>query len=403
MFQEKTQEELAKMDATTLAAYFKEKSIADAAKITEMIAQKASKADIDAMKSEINETLKVQGLQIAQLGQGGSTVKEKTLREMLIEKAADLTAIKNGDAKRVQFTLDTKAAGTMTIAGNVTGEVPQSMREPGLNRIARRRPFVSDFVGVRPIGNPAVSWVEQVNPDGSPAFIAEGVLKPAIDFDMQVITETAKKVAANIKVSKEMLDDVDFMRSEIDAELRERINILADDQLLTGDGTGANLNGLITQATTFAAGIFAASIVDPNNYDVLRIAYNQVVLANFMPTTIFLHPSDMTMMQITKGTDGHYIEFPFVDESGTRMLGSVQIVANTGIPQDSFLIFDANKAAIFQREGLTISIGYSNDDFVKNLVTILAEQRLLLRIQGNDTLAFVTGEFSTAKAALQAP
>lgn len=395
MFQEKTQEELAKMDATTLAAYFKEKSVADAAKIAEMIAEKASKSEIEAIK----DALKAQGLEISKIASGNGGTKEKTLREHLEAKSADLKALREGSTKRVMFELNTK---TMSIADNFSGNLP-TQYEPGVNMIQRRRPFAEDYLLRATTASGRVAWFEQQNPSGGPAFIAEGVLKPTGSFDLVEVAESPKKIAEIIPITEEYLDDMPMLMSVVQNELVTLINIEKDRQILVGDGIGANLNGLITQATAFAAGIFAGTIVDPNNYDVLRIAYNQVVLANFMPTTIFLHPSDMTMMQITKGTDGHYIEFPFVDESGTRMLGSVQIVANTGVPQDSFLIFDGSKATVWSRKGMSIEIGYGTGDFERNRLSVRGEERLFLQVKGNDTLAFVTGEFSTAKAALQVP
>jgi HK97 family phage major capsid protein len=411
MFVEKTSTELAAMDAAALGAYFKEKSAADRATIDALINAKASKADIDAAKAEImgaqtkqidalNEALKAQGIEIVRLSGNGGAAKEKSLREMLSEKAADLKSIKDGETKRV--VIDVKAAGTMTITGNATGEVPQSQREPGLNRIARRRAFVADYINQGTTTSNAVSWVEQTNPDGSPAGTDEGATKNQIDFDLLVVTENVKKRTAFVKVSKEMLDDIDFMRSEIDTELMERLGLDVDSQMLSGDNIGANLNGMITQSTAFAAGSFAGTIEAANNYDVLLVAYNQIVTANFMPSTIFLNPTDMVGMQLTKGTDGHYITFPFVSPDGRRF-NAIPVVENNGVPVGTFLIFDGSKAKAVVRENMTISIGYSNDDFTKNLVTILGEWRGLMLIKGNDTPAFVSGTFAAAKAALETP
>lgn len=412
-FKEKSTEELAGMDAQALAAYYKEKNAADRAALEAAIESKATQTDIDAMKASIvennnkqfdaiNNALKEQGLAIGRIAQGGGKPEgAKTVRDLLLDKKDALQALKAGEGRRV--TLDTKVAGTMTIGGNVTGEVPQSQREAGLNRIARRMTFVSDYINSGVASSNNISWAEQVNPDGSPAGTAEGVLKNQIDFDIQVASEDVKKRTAYIKVSKEMLDDIDFMDTEIRMELMERLGLDVDLQLLTGDGVGQNLNGLITQATAFAAGSFALSIDNANNYDVLRVAANQINLANFMPNVVFVNPSDLTEMQLTKGTDGHYIKFPFVSEDGTELLGDIQIVANNGVLADTFLIMDGSKAAQFVKESMTISMGYENDDFTKNLVTMLAEWRGLLRIKGNDTLAFVSGTFTAAKAALETP
>jgi hypothetical protein len=63
---------------------------------------------------------------------------------------------------------------------------------------------------------------------------------------------------------------------------------------------------------------------------------------------------------------------------------------------------DSTKAAYKIREGVNVSIGYDSDDWVKNLVTIIAEKRHTLVVKSNHAKAFVTGTFANAKLALEA-
>ena len=411
MFEEKQADELAKMNAEQLAGYYNEKNAADKAKIKEAIEGKASKEDVEALKTALNDTivkqmstlndaLKAQGLAIAKIAKGEAATKTATLRDLLAEKVDTLKEMKETGKGRLSL----KVAGTMTITGNVTGDVPQAQREPGMNRIARRMPFVADYINGATTSSNVVDWVEQVNEDGAPAGTAEGVLKNQQDFDLQVASENVKKRTSFIKVSKEMLADIDFMNAEIRNDLMERLSLDVDNQMLQGDGTGTNLNGLITQATAFAAGSFALAIDNANNYDVLRVSMNQIKLANFAASVVFMNPDDVTAMQLSKGTDGHYIEFPLTtqDANGISVM-SLRVIENNGVPADSFLVMDGSKATAFTRENFNMSVGFENDDFTKNLVTILAEWRGLLRIKGNDTTAFVTGTFTAAKAALETP
>ncbi len=173
-----------------------------------------------------------------------------------------------------------------------------------------------------------------------------------------------------------------------------------DNQLLNGDDTGENINGILNQATAWSAGSFTATIDNANNWDVLQTAINQIDVANFEATVIFMHPSDVTAMKLTKGTDGHYVLPPFTAANGMQVDG-LPVRKNTGIAIDNFLVFDGSKSKAFFRERMSMQMGFENDDFTKNFVTILAEARLTHRIKGNDTPAFVTGDFTTAKAALE--
>lgn len=350
--------------------------------------------EVKALKADLEEvTLKVLNIET----KGASNNVPEGLASLLTEKSEELKAMKEKSGASVQITL--KAAGTMGLATNVTGQVPQAEREAGITRIVTRNPFVLQLVNVGTIMSNVWEWVEQKNRDGGAAMTAEGAAKSQADFDLVVASANVKKVTAYIKVTKEMLDDVELMRSEIDQELTELINLKIDDQLLNGTGLTVNLTGINTNATAWAAGSFALAIPTPTKWDVLRTAINQVRVNLFEPNYILMHPTDVTGMELSKDNTGQYIMPPFAALDGTLVSG-IRVVANTGIALDSFLVGDFSKAGVRFKEGLTINVGYENDDFTKNLVTILAEARLVQRVKSNHYGAFVKGVLSTAITAL---
>jgi len=350
--------------------------------------------EVKALKADLEEvTLKVLNIET----KGASNNVPEGLASLLTEKSEELKAMKEKSGASVQITL--KAAGTMGLATNVTGQVPQAEREQGIARIVTRNPFVLQLVNVGTIMSNVWEWVEQKNRDGGAAMTAEGAAKSQADFDLVVASANVKKVTAYIKVTKEMLDDVELMRSEIDQELTELINLKIDDQLLNGTGLTVNLTGINTNATAWAAGSFALAIPTPTKWDVLRTAINQVRVNLFEPNYILMHPTDVTGMELSKDSTGQYIMPPFAALDGTVVSG-IRVVANTGIALDSFLVGDFSKAGVRFKEGLTINVGYENDDFTKNLVTILAEARLVQRVKSNHYGAFVKGVLSTAITAL---
>ena len=351
--------------------------------------------DVATLKANIEEVaMKV--LELETKGVANNNVPEN-LASLLAEKAEDLKAMKEKSGASVQITL--KAAGTMALSTNVTGQVPQAERESGITRIVKRNPFILQLVNVGTIMSNVWEWVEQKNLDGGSAMTAEGAAKSQADFDLVVASANVKKVTAYIKVTKEMLDDVELMRSEIDQELTELINLKIDDQLLNGSGLTVNLTGITTNATAWAAGPFALAIPSPSKWDVLRTAINQVRVNLFEPNYIVMHPSDVTAMELSKDSTGQYIMPPFAALDGTIVSG-IRVIANTGVTIDKFLVGDFSKSGVRFKEGLTINVGYENDDFTKNLVTILAEARLVHRVKSNHYGAFVYGDFSDAITAL---
>jgi len=350
--------------------------------------------NVTALKSNVDEiALRVLGLE----EKGVPSNTPKNLASLLAEKAEDLKAMKEKSGASVQITL--KAAGTMAESTNITGQVPQAQREAGITRIVRRNPFILELVNVGTIMSNVWEWVEQKNADGGSAMTAEGAAKSQADFDLVVASANVKKVTAYIKITKEMLDDVELMRSEIDQELIELINLKIDEQLLSGSGLTVNLSGITTTATAWAAGAFALAIPTPTKWDVLRTAINQVRVNLFEPNYIVMHPTDVASMELSKATDGQYILPPFAASDGTVISG-IRVVANTGVTIDKFLVGDFSKYGVRFKEGVTINVGYENDDFTKNLVTILAEARLVGRVKSNHYGAFVYGDFSDAVNAL---
>ena len=353
--------------------------------------------EVATLKANLEEV----ALKVLELETKGSNKEQtETLKSVLEAKKDELSAMKEKSGSSVQFTL--KAAGTMALSTNTTGQIPQAERESGITRIVRRNPFILELVNVGTIMSNVWEWVEQKNADGGAAMTAEGAAKSQADFDLVVASANVKKVTAYIKVTKEMLDDVELMRSEIDQELTELINLKIDDQLLNGTGLTVNLTGITTNATAWAAGAFAIAIPTPTKWDVLRTAINQVRVNLFEPNYIVMHPTDVTAMELSKDTTGQYVMPPFAALDGTIVSG-IRVVANTGVTIDNFLVGDFSKAGVRFKEGLTINVGYENDDFTKNLVTILAEARLVQRVKSNHYGAFVKGVFSTAITALTKP
>jgi HK97 family phage major capsid protein len=391
-----TQEEIIKALGDKIDA-MKNESVSKA----ELIEVLSAVKDLETKGAEVatlKENVEQLALQVLELETKGTpTNAPENLTSLLTEKADELKAMKEKSGASVQIQL--KAVGTMALSTNTTGQIPQAERETGITRIVRRNPFILELVNVGTIMSNVWEWVEQKNVEGGSAMTAEGAAKSQTDFDLVVASANVKKVTAYIKVTKEMLDDVALLRSEIDQELTELINLRIDDQLLNGTGLTVNLTGIVTNATAWAAGAFALAIPEPTNYDVLATAINQVRVNLFEPTYIVMHPTDVTKMKLSKASDGHYVLPPFSSVDGTSVEG-IRVVANTGVTIDKFLVGDFSKAGVRFKEGLTINVGYENDDFTKNLVTILAEARLVQRVKSNHYGAFVYGDFSDAITAL---
>lgn len=264
-------------------------------------------------------------------------------------------------------------------------------------------PFVQNWTDNGTTDRVSLAYVDEVGQEGEADFIGEGVVKPLIDIDYEIRYSAAKKVAGKIKVSEEALDDIPFMQSEINRKLRQRHDLVLQDGILNGIGTGADLLGITEVAAAFAAGGLAVSIDEAQNYDVIVATYNQIITTsdgNYIPNAVFVNPTDATLMQLSKDADFNYIMPPFVSADG-QVVNGVRVVQNTKIPAGYFLMGDFTKAHLRTYKEFSIRIGYTGDDFERNLITLLGESRVHLWISENEKIAFVYDQFSVAKTALE--
>jgi HK97 family phage major capsid protein len=319
----------------------------------------------------------------------------KTLKEALVKTYSDnVKAITDSIEKGNRITLDVKT--DTTIDGDYSGNVALSVLEPGVNRIARPIRRIREISNVGTTTSKFVTYIQQtkqVAPTGEATmWVNEAGAKFNGEVKYEEVSEEVKKVAAYIKVSKEMLADLSFVRSEINTELMEAIEQNIDNSLVNGAG-GVDLNGLLSVAPAFSAGTFAGTIPGANIMDLIRIAKAQIQAANFEPTHVVLNPEDVAKIELTKTSTGEYTYPAFWDAN--MMVAGLTVVSSNNITAGTLVVGDFTKFNIKFREDMNMSVGYENDDFTRNMVTILCEARLVAYIKGNDVDAFVQSDIAT--------
>lgn len=218
-----------------------------------------------------------------------------------------------------------------------------------------------------------------------------GSAKPQSEIKFDLVTASVTTIAHWVLATRQILDDSPMLQSYIDGRLRYGLAFVEEDQLLNGAGTGTDLNGIYTQATASTANL--AVVTAPTKIDVLRYAMLQASLAEFPATGIVIHPTDWAGIETTKDTAGAYIIGDPSSSLQPRLWG-LPVVATQAMTLDKFLVGSFGMAAqIFDREDARVELSTEDsDNFRKNLVTILAEQRLALAVYRPE--AFVKGDFS---------
>ena len=418
-FKIKSAEELKAMSVDELNAYTIEKLKHEAQEMT-ALKKKLETLEKDSEKykelseevkslnktklTTLEEALKTQGVVISQLKRGNIDVNQIMGVEKALSDNTENFKAYQKDGKPFDFSLSIKAAESMTSRNVSGGTMPQPQRLEGVNDIAERSAVTYSLIPKMTTDKSAIEWVYETAQDGTIGGTNEGTPKDNIDNDFIVETVSLKKFAAYYNVSTEMLDDVSFMSAWLRNKLIIRLFLAVDNMVLNGGGAGTELNGVINQSTTFAAGSFAGTVDNANDVDSLVVAMTQIKIANqgVSNLKIMMHPADVAKLMLVKlsASDKRYID-RLITVGGSLNLDGTAIIENNNIREGDFLVGDFGKATIVQKSGISVKVGLNGSDFVNNMVTILAEWRGQLFIQNNDRTSFVKGTFATTNAALE--
>jgi HK97 family phage major capsid protein len=185
-------------------------------------------------------------------------------------------------------------------------------------------------------------------------------------------------IAHWLKVSKQLLADAPAVVSWIENSLRWGVEAKVDQQLMSGTGTSPQLSGL-TDSGNYTA-------YTPSSDDTLADAINrakyQLWALGYIADTVYVNPADWGALERLRESSGggQYLYGPPGTIAGMNPFG-VNVVITPRIDSGKFLIGQTAVATgVWNRSGAVIEMGYEDNDFTSNLVTILAEVRLGLGV-----------------------
>ena len=297
------------------------------------------------------------------------------------------------------FRMDLKVANDPMTTGNTyTGEVIESDRLPGVYFDPDRATHVRQFLTQTSTTSDNVRYVQETGYTDGTDVQAEGAAKGVSDFSLEAKDAPVRTIASYIRVSRQMLDDTAFLTSYINQRLPKKLFLEEDDQILYGNGSGDNLEGITAVAQSFAA-ITGLSLV--SRFDALVNSISQVRTDNgeYQASAIMLNPEDYYIMLVEKDNENRYY-FPDAVRFGGQppRVAGVPVITNTAVTADDFIVGDFNLGATMAlREGVSLQFfEQDQDNVIKNLVTVRVEERLALPIHNPN--AFVYGDFTTALA-----
>lgn len=382
-----------KMQATVS----KEELVKELAAIKAALAESKVDAELEAIKGRLDKLGADLTTAQKEISSTPSSIEDAVKAMFPDEKLKGLaeTAEANKCLQSMSVNVDKVAAPMMTTMAPGTNYVFGVQVIPGLQRVPREEPTILNFVRKPNASAPTIAWANIKHKEGASAFIAEGELKPLIDYLIEEATSTAKKVAVRSTQSKELISDLNGIRQVIVELMREDLVDKIEDKLLTGLG-GVEPTGILTSASAYTTTALDGKITAPTLADAIRAGVLQMRLLKLRPDVVFINPVEAALIDLYKAPDGHYAK---IEIEG--VLRTVKVRESMAVPAGHFLLLDSRRWQVKFLENINVDFGFSTGDWEKNLMSVIVEARLHSFWNDIDAGAFLYGEFATIQASLE--
>lgn len=279
--------------------------------------------------------------------------------------------------------------------GDIGADVIAPQRQPGILPILFERLTVADLMPSANTGSNTVRYVVETTATNAASTVAEKGTKPEAALDFDTVDEPVRKIAVVFKMTDELMEDFDQFTGYVNGRLVLFVRIREEQQLLSGAGTGNDIDGLLNRSLTAA---------QPKGGDTIAIAVHKEItkvrVASFLdPTGIVFHPNDWEAARLEQDqNDQFYGGGPFTGPYGN---GGIAVNTYWGLPtvvtqamtENTILLGAFSTAAqVFRRSGITVDMTNSDgDDFLNNITTLRAEERLALAVYRPAAFGTVTG------------
>lgn len=352
------------------------------AAIDELLAAAEEKAGL---LEELGKTSKTQTKGVKKMAE------IKSLGEAAVEaiKAAGLTRNETPGKAAAEY-----KAATDTVVSPNPGDISISNRIVALpnGRLQVRDLFPTEQVSTQTIG------FYVIETEGAAGMTAEDGAKPQMSAEGVLKTTQLKKVAAIIKVSDEMLEDYPRLVSVINERGIYSKDLVVEDQLLNGTGTGANITGLLNTTgigtSTYAQGADAQGKAEA----IYAAAMDIKAATGYDADAVVLNPADWEEIRLAKDSNDQYFGGGFFQgQYGTAFGGLIpdiwgmRVAVSAYVPAGTLVVGAFRQgAAVAVKGGTAVETGYDGTDFSHDRVTLRIHERLALEVFAPQAFMVVT-------------
>lgn len=341
------------------------------------------KGEVRALSEKFKE-LQVSMIDIAQKQTSAIQTGEKTLsaaEEFVKSEQYKQLVAGNTQRARIEVKNTVTSGSTTVFPDQRPGVIPGSFVPLTVRQILRAIPVTSNMV----------NSLREKTWTNSAAEVSQGALKNESDIEFEQYNVPITTVAHWIKISNQLLADAPAVVAYIESRLRDGLAQRIEAQLINGNGTSPNLSGF-TDTGNYTA-------YTPTSDDLLVDAINRIKYtmwaAGNMPDTVIVNPSTWGAMERTRESSGsgQYLYGAPGFQAGMNPFG-LNVVLSSHLNATKIIVARlADSAVLYNRSGAVVEMGYVDKDFVNNVITIRAEERLGLGVDRPAGVYY--GDFTT--------
>lgn len=318
--------------------------------------------------------------------QPDSPTVHKSFGELAAESSAIAGVVKvkgGGDGPAATIDVDVK-----TLMTTAAGWAPETTRTGRVVLDAQRPPQLLDIIPMTTTQQTAIVYMEETTFTNAAVEKAEGAAFGEAALVLTERSDPVRKIPVFLPVTDEQLEDEPQVRGYIDGRLTLMLEQRLDSQILNGNGTAPNLEGILhrTGLGTQAKGS------NPSMDAIRRGRTKAKVTGRSMPDAILIHSNDWQEIELTRTADGLYI----LGNPGsmiTPRLWGLPVVENEAITEGTALVgdFGTHSELAFKR-GIDIQVSNSHGSyFVEGKQAIRADLRAALVVYRPAAFCQVTG------------
>ena len=314
----------------------------------------------------------------------------------LVDKSIGAQFVNSDSYKRFKGTSGARSASAEVSNKSAENPVTSAQaklvpyRVPGIVPLDTRELTIEGLFPRIPTAAQTIQYMREKTFTNGAATVAEAAQKPSSSFEFELKQTPVQVIAHWTKITRQLADDAPALQAFINARMIYGVNLAAEDQLLTGDGTSSNLSGIMAAGNYTAQSFNLAGIGGAGStmLDLLRVSFATINAAGFRTSAVVLNPMDWAVLQGLKATDGVYLLGSPANSFASSSIWGVRVVESAAMAKGKFLagVF-ARAATVYDRMSTVVDIAAQNeDDFIKNLYTIRAERRLALAVEHSNAV-----------------